>query len=116
MVSLGGSNVNRNKLCVALLALAALIVTPVSAVVNFNNKVSIGEGNPLPPLPPSILTEGNPLPPLPPAMVAEGNPLPPLPPVVVAEGNPLPPLPPTLVAEGNPLPPLPPKLTVVVLS
>jgi hypothetical protein len=102
MVSLGGSNVNRNKLCVALLALAALIVTPVSAVVNFNNKVNIAEGNPLPPLPPAILTEG--------------NPLPPLPPVVVAEGNPLPPLPPTLVAEGNPLPPLPPGLTVAVLS
>jgi len=80
MVSLGGSNVNRNKLCATLLAFAALIVTPVSVIVNFNNKVSIAEGNPLPPLPPVMVAEGNPLPPLPPVMVAEGNPLPPLPP------------------------------------
>jgi hypothetical protein len=95
MVSSRRFTVNR-KLYLALLALAALIVTPVSAIVNFNNKVNIAEGNPLPPLPPAIVAEGNPLPPLPPAIVAEGNPLPPLPPARVAEGNPLPPLPPQL--------------------
>ena len=107
---------NRNKLCVALLALAALIVTPLSAIVNFNNKVRIAEGNPLPPpIPPAMVAEGNPLPPLPPVMVAEGNPLPPLPPAILTEGNPLPPLPPAMVAEGNPLPPLPPGLSVPFL-
>jgi hypothetical protein len=52
MVSLGGSNVNRNKLCLVVLAVAALIVTPASAIVNFNNNVNIAEGNPLPPHPP----------------------------------------------------------------
>jgi hypothetical protein len=41
--------VNRNKLCLVFLALAALIVTPASAIVNFNDKVNIAEGNPLPP-------------------------------------------------------------------
>lgn len=85
---------NRNKLCVALLALAALIVTPVSAIVNFNNKVNLAEGSPLPP-------------PVPPVMVAEGSPLPPpVPPTMVAEGSPLPPpVPPAMIAEGSPLPP-----------
>jgi hypothetical protein len=93
MVSPGGSTVNR-KIYLALLALAALIVAPVSAIVNFNNNVNVAEGNPLPPTPPAILAEGNPLPPTPPA-----------------EGNPLPPTPP---AEGNPLPPTPPQLAVFV--
>lgn len=85
---------NRDKLCVALLALAAVIVTPVIAIVNFNHKVNIAEGNPIPP-------------PVPPVLVAEGNPIPPpVPPVLVAEGNPIPPpVPPILVAEGNPIPP-----------
>ncbi len=55
---------NRNNLCLVFLALAASIVTPASAIVNFNDKVNIAEGNPLPP-------------PVPPMMVAEGNPLPP---------------------------------------
>jgi hypothetical protein len=82
MVSLGGSNVNRNQSRLAVLALAALIVAPVSAIVNFNHKVNVAEGNPLPPLPPVMVAEGNPLPPLPPTLVAEGNPLPPLPPVM----------------------------------
>ena len=54
MVSLGGSNVNSNKLCLAFLALAALIVAPVSAIVNFNDKVNIAEGTPLPPHPPVV--------------------------------------------------------------
>jgi hypothetical protein len=79
MVTLGGSNVNRNKLCLALLALTALIVTPVSAVVNFSHKVVIAEGTPIPP-------------PVPPVLVAEGTPIPPpVPPVLVAEGTPIPP-------------------------
>jgi hypothetical protein len=86
MVSLGGSNVNRNKLYVALLVLAALIVTPLSVIVNFNNKVNIAEGNPLPPPVPWVVAEGNPLPPPVPWVVAEGNPLPPPVPWVVAEG------------------------------
>jgi hypothetical protein len=88
MVSLGGSNVNRNKLHLAVLALAALaasIVAPVSAIVNFNHKVDIAEGSPLPPPPPK-----------PPVIVAEGSPLPPHPPVLVAEGSPLPPHPPAV--------------------
>lgn len=85
------------KIYLALLALAVLIVAPVSAIVNFNNNVNVAEGNPLPPTPP--------------AMVAEGNPLPPIPPAILAEGNPLPPTPP---AEGNPLPPTPPQLAVFV--
>jgi hypothetical protein len=128
MVSPGGSNVNRNKSCLAFLALGVLIVSPVGAIVNFNTvkivegnpipppvpPVMVAEGNPLPPLPPTMVAEGNPLPPLPPTIVAEGNPLPPLPPTIVAEGNPLPPLPPTIVAEGNPLPPLPPKTKLAV--
>jgi hypothetical protein len=104
MLSLGGSNVNRNKLCVALLALAALIVAPVGAIVNFNHKVNIAEGNPIPP-------------PVPPVMVAEGNPIPPpVPPVMVAEGNPIPPpVPPVMVAEGNPIPPpVPPVAAFIV--
>lgn len=85
---------NRNKLCIALLGIAALIVTPVSAIVNFSSKVNIAEGSPLPPpVPPTILTEGSPLPPpVPPALVAEGSPLPPpVPPAILAEGSPLPP-------------------------
>jgi hypothetical protein len=115
MVSPGGSNVNRNKSCLAFLALGVLIVAPLGAIVNFNNTVNIVEGNPIPPpVPPVMVAEGNPLPPLPPTIVAEGNPLPPLPPTIVAEGNPLPPLPPTIVAEGNPLPPLPPKTKLAV--
>ena len=70
---------NRNKLCLAILAIAALIVTPVSAVVNFSHKVNIAEGTPIPP-------------PMPPVMVAEGTPIPPpMPPVLVAEGTPIPP-------------------------
>jgi hypothetical protein len=81
MVSLGGSNVNRNKLYVALLVLAGLIVTPLSVIVNFNHKVNIAEGNPIPPpvRPPLLVAEGNPIPPpvRPPVMVAEGNPIPP---------------------------------------
>jgi hypothetical protein len=104
MLSPGGSNVNRNKLCVALLALTALIVTPVTAIVNFNHKVNIAEGNPIPS-------------PIPPVMVAEGNPIPsPIPPVMVAEGNPIPsPLPPVMVAEGNPIPsPIPPVTAFIV--
>ena len=64
MVSLGGSNVNRNRLYVALLAFAALIVTPLSGIVNFNGKVTIAEGTPIPP-------------PVPPVMIAEGTPIPP---------------------------------------
>ena len=85
---------NRNKLCLVFLALAALIVTPASVIVNFSHKVNIAEGNPLPP-------------PVPPVMVAEGNPLPPpVPPVMVAEGAPIPPpVPPVMVAEGAPIPP-----------
>ena len=84
---------NRNKLYVALLVLAALIVTPLSVIVNFS-KVNIAEGNPIPPpVPPVIVAEGNPIPPpVPPVMIAEGNPIPPpVPPVMVAEGNPIPP-------------------------
>jgi len=107
MVSLGGSNVNRNKLCLALLALTALIVAPVSAIVNFT-----------PPVAPMVIAEGNPIPPpLPPVMIADGNPIPPpLPPVMVADGNPIPPpLPPVMVADGNPIPPpLPPAAAFTV--
>jgi hypothetical protein len=88
--------VNRNKLCLAFLALAALIVAPVSAIVNFNNNVNVAEGSPIPPPVPLLVAEGNPLPPHPPVLVAEGNPLPPHPPVLVAEGNPLPPHPPVV--------------------
>jgi hypothetical protein len=113
MVPLGGSNVNRNKLCVALLALAALIVTPVSAIVNFNNKVNIAEGNPLPPpVPPVLIAEGSPIPPVPPVLIAEGSPIPPVPPVLIAEGSPIPPVPPVLIAEGSPIPPVPPAAAV----
>ena len=68
MVSLGGSNVNRIKLSVALLALAALMVTPLNVIVNFNSKVIVAEGNPLPPHPPVLVAEGNPLPPHPPVV------------------------------------------------
>ena len=64
MVILGGSNVNRNKLCLATLAIAALIVTPVSAVVNFSHKVVIAEGTPIhPAVPPVLVAEGAPIPP-----------------------------------------------------
>jgi hypothetical protein len=86
--------VNRNKLCLALLALAALIVTPTSAIVNFSDKVNIAEGTPIaPPVPPVIVAEGSPIPPpIPPVIVAEGSPIPPpIPPVIVAEGSPIPP-------------------------
>jgi hypothetical protein len=83
--------VNRYKLCVALLALAALIVTPASGIVNFINKVSIAEGNPIPPPVPWVVAEGNPIPPPVPWVVAEGNPIPPPVPWVVAEGSPMPP-------------------------
>jgi len=89
--------VNRNKLYVALLVLAALIVTPLSVIVNFNNKVNIAEGAPIPP--PVHL----------PVLVAEGAPIPPPVhlPVLVAEGAPIPPPVhlPVLVAEGAPIPP-----------
>jgi hypothetical protein len=75
--------VNRNKLCLAFLALAPLIVAPVCTIVNFNNKVTMAEGSPISPrVPPVMVAEGNPLPPHPPVLVAEGNPLPPHPPVV----------------------------------
>ena len=94
MVSPGGSNVNRNKLCLALLALTALIVAPVSAIVNFNNNVNVAEGSPIPPVPPMLVAEGSPIPPVPPTLVAEGSPIPPVPPTLVAEGSPIPPVPP----------------------
>jgi hypothetical protein len=71
MVSLGGSNVNRNQLRLAVLALAAvaaLIVAPVSAIVNFNHGVDTAEGSPLPPHPPVLVAEGSPLPPHPPVV------------------------------------------------
>ena len=73
---------NRNKLCLALLALTALIVAPVSAIVNFT-----------PPVAPVMFAEGSPIPPpMPPVMVAEGSPIPPpMPPVMFAEGSPIPP-------------------------
>lgn len=101
MVSLGGSNVNRNKLCIALLVLAALIVSPVSAIVNFNHKVNIAEGTPIPPpKPPILIAEGTPIPPpKPPVMIAEGTPIPPpKPPVMIAEGTPIPPPKPPVIA------------------
>ena len=70
---------NRNKWCLVFLAIAVLIVTPASAIVNFNNQANVAEGAPIPP-------------PLPPVMVAEGAPIPPpLPPVMIAEGAPIPP-------------------------
>jgi hypothetical protein len=62
--------------------LAALIVAPVSAIVNFNHKVNMAEGSPLPPHPPVLVAEGSPLPPHPPVLVAEGSPLPLHPPVI----------------------------------
>ena len=104
MVSLGGSNVNRKQLCIALLALAALIVAPVSAIVNFNHHLNIAEGSPIPP-------------PVPPVMVAEGSPIPPpVPPVLVAEGSPIPPpVPPVLIAEGSPIPPPVPPVAAFII-
>jgi hypothetical protein len=108
MVSLGGSNVNRNQSRLAVLALAALIVAPVSAIVNFNHNVNVAEGSPIPPVPPGLVAEGSPIPPVPPGLVAEGSPIPPVPPTLVAEGSPIPPVPPVLVAEGSPIPPVPP--------
>jgi hypothetical protein len=86
MVNLGGSNVNRNKLCLVFLALAALIVTPAGAIVNFNDQVNVAEGAPIPPpVPPVMVNEGAPIPPpVPPVMVAEGAPIPPpVPPVAL---------------------------------
>jgi hypothetical protein len=93
MVSPGGSTVNR-KIYLALLALAALIVAPVSAIVNFNHNVNVAEGSPIPPVPPGLVAEGSPIPPVPPGLVAEGSPIPPVPPTLVAEGSPIPPVPP----------------------
>jgi hypothetical protein len=79
MVTLGGSNVNRNKLYVALLVLAALIVAPLNVIVNFNNKVNIAEGAPIPPPvhPPVLVAEGAPIPPPvhPPVLVAASHPV-----------------------------------------
>jgi len=94
---------NRKELCVALLALAALIVAPVSPIVNFNHHLNIAEGSPIPP-------------PVPPVMVAEGPIPPPVPPVLVAEGSPIPPpVPPVLIAEGSPIPPpVPPVAPFIV--
>jgi hypothetical protein len=77
---------NRKELRVALLALAALIVAPVGAIVNFNRHLNVAEGSPIPP-------------PGPPVMIAEGSPIPPpVPPVLVAEGSPIPPPVPPLAA------------------
>jgi hypothetical protein len=84
MVSLGGSNVNRNKLCVAVLALTALMIAPVLAIVNFNTKVNVVEGAPIPPPVPWVVAEGAPIPPPVPWIVAEGAPIPPPVPWVVA--------------------------------
>jgi hypothetical protein len=78
--------VNRNKLCVVVLALTALIIAPVSAIVNFNTKVNIAEGAPIPPPVPWVVAEGAPIPPPVPWVVAEGAPIPPPVPWVVAEG------------------------------